>query len=62
MSNFFNYLKKIFPKNKTEKKAKEEEDIHTDLNLNIEIKKSDLYEKLEYVVSGVKINEHNIDK
>ena len=62
MSNFFNYLNKIFPKNKTEKKAKEEEDIHTDLNLNIEIKKSDLYEKLEYVVSGVKINEHNIDK
>ena len=44
MSNFFNYLKKIFPKGKTEKKAKEEEDINTDLNLNIEIKKSDLYE------------------
>ena len=62
MSNFFNYLKKNFPKGKTEKKAKEEEDINTDLNLNIEIKKSDLYEKLEYVVSGVKIKDHNIDK
>lgn len=62
MSNFFNYLKKIFPKNKTEKKAKEEEDINTDLNLNIEIKKSDLYEKLEYIVSGIKIRDANIDK
>ena len=62
MSNFFNYLKKIFPKKQSEKKAKEEEDVNADLNLNIEIKKSDLYEKLEYVVSGIKIKDHNIDK
>jgi hypothetical protein len=62
MSNFFNYLKKIFPKKQSEKKAKEEEDVNTDLNLNIEIKKSDLYEKLEYVVSGIKIKDHPIDK
>jgi|LakMenEpi03Aug12_release.lakeMendotaPanAssembly.Ray.scaffolds.fasta_scaffold6341637_1 hypothetical protein len=62
MSNFFNYLKKILPKQKTEKKAKEEEDINTDLNLNIEIKKSDLYEKLEYIVSGIKIRDCSIDK
>ena len=62
MSNFFNYLKKIFPKTKTEKKAKEEEDINTDLNLNIEIKKSDLYEKLEFIVSGIKIKDHSVDK
>lgn len=62
MSNFFNYLKKILPKQKTEKKAKEEEDINTDLNLSIEIKKSDLYEKLEYIVSGIKIRDINIDK
>lgn len=61
MNNLVNYFKKIFPKNKTEKKAKEEEDINTDLNLNIEIKKSDLYEKLEYVVGGIKIKEYDID-
>lgn len=62
MSNFFNYLKKILPKNKVENKAKEEEDINIDLNLNIEIKKSDLYERLEYVVNGVIIKDHNIEK
>ena len=55
-------MKKIFPKNKTEKKIKEEEDINTDLNLNIEIKKSDLYEKLEFVINGIKIKDHNIEK
>ena len=57
MSNFFNYLKKIFPKNKTEKKAKEEEDIHTDLNLNIE--KS--FARLTYVKTRRKIHSSEFD-
>lgn len=64
MSNFFgNIFKKMMnPRKDSEKKAKEEEDILGDVNLNFEVSTLKTHEVLDSIVSNLKISGVTIDR